>query len=397
MISIYEFHWKAKNRFGKTMKGKQLAENATQLEQQLMLKGFQQIKIHRNFNFTTTPKVESINQLLSQLALLLNTAMPLKQCLMLLRENCQQIRCYQWLYAIEQHLLNGFSLSDALKKESDYLSLQEIQLIKIGEQSGTLAGTLKTIAENRAKAEQLRKKIKKIMFYPSLVFGIALLLSLLMLLFIVPQFAELYAGKAHSLPFLTEILFQLSDFLSEHFWLSFFSITLLLCFVSKLSKVKPMAHFKTKLINILPIFRLIQRDYRTIFFCQNCGLMLSAGLRIDTILNSFITPNSPDSVLSNSLTQSLERLNQGYYLSESLDPSLFSDNVLPILAMGEKSGQLANMLMQISHYYQQKLDTQIDVLSQLLEPLLMLIIGSIIGTLLIGLYLPIFEMGTMIE
>lgn len=397
MISVYEFHWKAKNRFGKTMRGKQLAENATQLEQQLILKGFQQIKIHRNFNFATTPNVESINQVLSQLALLLNTTMPLKQCLMLLRENCQQIRCYQWLYAIEQHLLSGFSFSDALIKEMRYLSLQEIQLIKMGEQSGTLANTLKTIATNRAKEEQLRKKIKKIMFYPSLVFGIALLLSLLMLLFIVPQFAELYTGKAHSLPFLTAILFYLSNFLSEHLWLSFCSITLFLLFASKLSKLKAIANFKATLINILPIFRLIQRDNRTIFFCQNCGLMLSAGLRIDTILNSFISPNSHDSVLSNSLTQTLERLKQGYHLSESLDPSLFSDNVLPILAIGEKSGQLANMLIQISHYYQQKLDTKIDVLSQLLEPLLMLIIGSIIGTILIGLYLPIFEMGTMIE
>lgn len=396
MTRIYEFYWQAINRFGQKQKGKRLAENAEQLEQQLHLQGFSHIRLRRNFTIATSPQTESINQLLNQLALLLGSAMPLKQCLALLAQNSRQIQCYQWLRALEEHLNNGFSFSQALTKENCFLSLQEILLIKMGEQSGTLTIILQQITQQRAKIEQLNKKIKKVMFYPILILIISLLLSSLLLLFIVPKFAELYSDKSHSLPFLTDILFSLSTLLSQHFIALFLGLFFTIVILFKVLKYPAIEQIKWQCLNIIPLFRKLIRYRRTLFFCHNTSIMLNVGVRLDQVLHSFLNSSS-DPILSQTLEQTLDRLKQGFRLSESLNPAIFSDEMPQMIAIGERSAKLPEILQQIAYLYQQKLDEQIDLLSQLLEPILMLIIGAIVGTILLGLYLPIFDMGAMIE
>lgn len=164
---IVEFHWKAINRFGQKQRGKCLAQSREALEKTLLNKGYSSLKISRNFVLPTAPKAEQVTQLLSQLALLLNAAIPFKMALTMLIENCQHIRLYQWLQALNNNIERGFAFSEALGETTPYLSPQEIQLIQMGEASGQLAMILTKLVETRTKAETLRKKVKKSAVLPA--------------------------------------------------------------------------------------------------------------------------------------------------------------------------------------------------------------------------------------
>ncbi|MBF0783923.1 type II secretion system F family protein [Muribacter muris] len=398
MPKIYQFHWRAVNRFQQKQTGKTLAESREMLEKRLLSQGFQRVRISRNFVFAHTPKAAEITQTAQQLALLLNAAVPLKQSLNILLENSLNIKIHQWLTQLITTIESGFSFSAALEKQALYLSPQEIQLIKIGEQSGKLTTILTNLAHSRAKSDKLAQKVKKILFYPAFILAISLILSILLLLFIVPQFAELYGEKNRSLPLITEFLFNLSQILQIQFLTLLIIIGILLCIFYLLAKKTTIIRsLKFKLLSHLPIFNHIITYSRIIFFCQNSALMLNSSIRLDTIIHSFIADKHSDPILQQNLAYCLLQLKQGYRLAESLNPAMFNNEVIQMIAIGEKSGHLSQMLAHISENYQQKLDYQIDILSQLLEPILMIIMGIIVGTIIIGLYLPIFDMGAMIE
>ncbi|MCT8715689.1 type II secretion system F family protein, partial [Glaesserella parasuis] len=215
MNNIYEFQWKGRNRFGQKQTGRQLAESREVLEKRLQQKGYSQLSISRHFALPTAPKKEEINQFMQQLALLIQAKIPLKQSLVMLLETCQNRTFYRWQQETIRLIEAGFALSVAFKKQGKYINPQEIQLIKMAETSGNLGLILTNIAQRREKSEKLAKKIKKILFYPVFILAISITLSILLLLFIVPQFAELYGSKGKSLPLITEILFSLSHFLQH--------------------------------------------------------------------------------------------------------------------------------------------------------------------------------------
>lgn len=396
MFKIYEFRWKARDRFGQKIAGKQLDESKEQLEKRLLQQGFSAIRIHRNFVLPQKPKNSEVTQTINQLAMLINAKIPLKASLAMLLENCRNIKLYLWLQSIIQQLESGFAFSSALKNHDQFLNAQEIQLIQMGEKSGTVGEMLSTIAKNRQQSEQLNQKVKKILFYPVMILAISITLSVLMLLFIVPKFADLYGEK--DLPFITAVLFHLSEFLQDYFKALFLGLIFSIFFGKFLPKKhRLLANLKFNLLKRLPIFSEIIAHSRLIFFCQNSGLMLNAHLRLDAVLESFSSAEKSDPQLAHEIHLTLERLKQGYSLAESLPNALFPADTLQMIRVGEKSGQLAPMLLQISEIYRQKLDYQIDLLSQMLEPLLMLVMGIIVGTILVGLYLPIFDMGAMVE
>lgn len=398
MFKVYEFHWKAVNRFQQKQKGKLLARNQDELEQRLIKKGFQQIKINRNFILPKQPKSEEITQLLSQLALLLNAKIPMKQALSLILENTHNIKLYLWLEELIKFIELGYSFSNAVEKLALYLDSQEVQLIKMGELSGKLGTILENIAQSRQETEKLFSKVKKIMFYPVVVLSIALTLSIGMLVLIVPKFAELYGAKDKTLPFITEVLFFLSNLLVDNYEVILFFILGLIIFFSVISKRTLLIQkAKYAVLSHLPVFNHILSHSRIVYFTQNTALMLNASVRLDLILATFVSNKQADPILQQECQSILTLIKQGYAFSECLNPTVFENQTVQMLSIGEKSGKLAEMSRYVSQIYKKKLDDQLDILSQLLEPALMIILGSIVGTIIIGLYLPIFDMGSLVE
>ena len=397
MSKVYEFHWQAKNRFRQPQKGKALAHNSMALEHRLLSKGYSHIQIQRNFSFATKVSSTSITQVIKQLAILLNAAVSLKQALNIVLENTQHIRLYLWLNEISRLIESGYTFSASLTKLNLYLARAEIQLVRIGEQSGRLAEILENIAENRSQTEKLHTRIKKIMFYPAVTLIISLVLSLGMLLFIVPQFVELYTENEKPLPFITQILFILSNFLRQYLLLILMVSVVAVGFFSFFAKkYRFLTAIKVGFLNSLPLFNKVAENARIVFFSENLALMLKAHIRLEVALNTFLATQSQDLILQKEVKNILALLKQGYRFSESINPSIFTVQVVQMLAIGEKSGNLAQMCGYIGEQFRQQLNDQIDLLSQLLEPMLMLVIGLIIGTILIGLYLPIFDLGGLV-
>ena len=398
MFKVYEFHWKAINRFQQKQKGKLLARNQDELEQRLIKKGFQQIKISRNFILPKNPKSEEVTQLISQLALLINAKLSLKQALSLILENTQNIKIYLWLEEIIRSIELGYSFSTSLENLNRYLDSQEIQLIKMGEMSGKLGIILENIAKSRSESEKLFSKVKKIMFYPVMVLVIALTLSIGMLVLIVPKFAELYSAKDKTLPFITEVLFFLSNLLIDNYTFMLFLFVLsgiLLSFLAK--KTTIITKIKYHILSNFPVFKNIIAQSRIIYFTQNVALMLNASLRLDLILETFLSNKQADPILQKECQSVLTLIKQGYAFSECLNTDVFESQTVQMLSVGERSGKLAEMSEYVSQIYKKKLDDQLDILSQLLEPVLMVVLGGIVGTIIVGLYLPIFDMGSLVE
>ncbi|VEB25078.1 Cholera toxin secretion protein epsF [Avibacterium volantium] len=401
------FNWQATNFLQQKQQGMIVAENIEIARQALFQRQLQNIKLQRNWQFPRKPKANELYELINQLALLLKSAVPIKQSLQLLLQNCTVISLNLWLGRLIEDLESGLSFAQGIEKQGKYFSQQEQQLIQVGEMTGKLAQVCEQIAQYRQHSLILQRKIQKILLYPMLVLGISVLLTLLLLIFIVPQFAEMYGNNNASLPAFTAFLLHLSEGLQQHFWqLALLFILVLLFIRFRLKRSAKLITWKNRCINKMPIFGKITQLARLIRFSQALALMLRSGVPLNMALQSFFPKQQSwqveksdvaDPVLNQAVETALYWLNQGYKFSDSVASDFFPMTAQQMLKIGEESGQVAQMLQHIADKYQQDLNHQVDLLSQLLEPLLMVIIGGLIGAVLLGMYLPIFNMGAMIQ
>ncbi|MDO4431234.1 MAG: type II secretion system F family protein [Lonepinella koalarum] len=401
------YNWQAIDRFQQKQSGKMVVETAEIAHQQLLNRGFQQIKLQRNWQLPLNPKSQDISSFLTQLATLLQSAVTLKDSLQIILKNCKHIVLNQWIRVILQHIESGLPFSQALIHVPKLLNYQERQLIKIGEMSGKLADVCKQLAKHRYQQLKLQQKRQKILLYPMMVLSISVILTLLLLLFVVPQFAEMYNNNNAELPFFTQLLLDLSSLLAHYFGsLIFLTVAIIFLLNRQLQRSLKMQKIKTELISHTPILGKIIQLSRLVGFCRSLHLMLNSGVPLQQALNTFLPlqeswqtdPNiEGDWVLNTQINLILTGLQQGYTLSETVSSTLFPEEAQQMLQIGEKSGNLTEMLHHIADNYHRQLEHQIDLLSQLLEPFLMLIIGGLIGLIMLGMYMPIFTMGSVIQ
>lgn len=400
------FNWQATNQLQQKQCGMIVAESVDIAKMMLFQRRLQNIKLQRNWQFSYKPKNHEVYELINQLALLLRSSVPIKQSLQLLQQTCIIIPLNVWLNQLIRELERGLSLSQAIEKQAKYFSSQEQQLIKVGEMTGNLSLVCERIAIHRQQSLILQRKIQKILFYPILVIIISVILTLLLLIFIVPQFAEMYATNNAKLPVFTLFLLNLSEGLQHYFWQLGLLIGLSITFIRL--RLRQSLHFvriKNNLISLFPFVGRITQLSRLISFSRALALMLSSGIPLNQALQSFLPKQQSwqvrkmyigDPLLNSAIETALYWLNQGYALSDSVASDFFPIQAQQMLKIGEESGQVAQMLEHIADKYQQDLNHQVDLLSQLIEPMLMLIIGGLIGAVLIGMYLPIFNMGAML-
>ena len=372
-----------------------------------MARGLQSITLQQNWQLSNKPKNAEICALLSQLATLLQAAVPLKHSLQILLQNCTNIALNQWLRLLLRDIERGLAFSQALEQQGLYLTYQERQLIQVGEMTGKLAEVCHEIAQHKQQTLALQRKIQKILLYPVLVLGISLILTILLLLFIVPQFTAMYDNNRAQLPAFTQLLLTLSQGL-QNYWLALLIVVVLTSILIRFRlKQSPWFHRqKTRLINSIPLLNHIIQLSRLVSFSHSLFLMLQAGIPLNQALQSFLPKQQSwqtkpqlqgDLVLIAEVQSALHWIQQGYPFSASVSGQIFPPAAQQMLQVGEQSGQLPKMLQFIANDHQQQLDHQIDLLSQMLEPLLMVIIGGLIGLIMLGMYLPIFNMGSLVQ
>ena len=412
MRKLKLFKWRGINRLQQKQKGTIVAESAVIAQQQLMSRGLQHIKLQQNWQLNSKPKNAEVCTLLSQLATLLQAAVPLKNSLQILLQHCTNIALNSWLRQLLKDIESGLAFSQALEKQHlgkqhTYLTYQDRQLIRVGEMTGKLPTVCHEIAQHKQQALALQRKIRKILLYPLLVLGISLILTALLLLFIVPQFAAMYDNSSAQLPTFTQVLLTLSQGLQDYWLHLLICMTLTILFIRARLKHSPWFNRqKIRIINATPVLNRIVQLSRLVGFSRSLFLMLQAGVPLNQALQSFLPQNpswqrSPnvqgDWLLIEEVQSILHWLQQGYAFSASVSGHIFPLAAQQMLQVGEQSGQLPKMLQFIANDHQQQLDYQIDLLSQMLEPLLMVIIGGLIGLIMLGMYLPIFNMGALVQ
>ena len=406
-MKLKMYRWKGHNRLQQKQQGVIIAETEIQARQELFARGLQNLKLQQNWQFSYRPKNAEICDVLMQLATLLQSAVPLKNSLHILLQNSTNIPLTQWLRKLLTDIESGLSFSQSLENQGKFLSLQELQLIKVGEMTGKLANVCTQISQHRQQTLALQRKLQKIMLYPALVLSISLILTVCLLLFIVPQFAEMYDDNQAQLPTFTAVLLSLSNGLRNYFWQFILVITLIVfLFRHQLQRSIWLNQFKAKLISATPIFGNIAQLSRLVGFCRSLQLMLQSGIPLNQALSSFLPQTKSwqssqklqgDFILITEVQAMLHWITQGYSFSASVGSTLFPMQAQQMLQVGEQSGRLSTMLQHIADNYQQQLEHKIDLLSQTLEPALMLTIGTIIGLIMLGMYLPIFNMGALIQ
>ncbi len=406
LTTFKQFQFKAIDKFAQKQRGEIVAENKDQARIRLIQQGFNKISLQQNWQLSTQPKISEIYDLLLQLANLLQASVPLKQCLQLLKENSTNVQLYSWLNQILKDIETGITFHQAVEQHQGILTIQEQQLIKVGELTGNLATVCSQLAEHKKRILIQNQKLQKILLYPIMVLTVSIILTLLLLIFIVPQFAEMYGDNQQNLPFFTLVLLNISHFLQDYF----IYLTILTTFLIYLLKFKLTNNFilikiKTKFQSIIPVISDIIKLSRLINLSQSLQLMLQSGMPLNQALQAFLPKTKTwqkqsiqgDNILLEEIQFISKGIRQGYSFANSISSRIFPMQAQQMLKIAEKTGNLPEMLGHISQSYSSKLDHKMDLISQMIEPILMLVIGGLIGLIMLGMYLPIFNMGSMIQ
>ena len=334
----------------------------------------------------------------TQLATLISAGIPLVQALTVMKQGQNKEHLTKLISKMIIYLEKGYSFSDTLKQFPKCFDALYCGLIASGEQSGTLARMLNRIAAYQERNQSLKRKVKKAMMYPFTVLIVAVIVTCLLLLKVVPIFSVLYQNSNAQLPAFTQFLLEISELLQRHGYLILLSGGL--CVTSLLYLYRHQKHPKFRqviqhTILKIPVLKMLINHTLLARITRTLSTTLTAGIPLAESLETIAQGTSPI-VYNRLLTQVQLALKKGQSLYQALLPvKQFEPMVLQMINIGESSGSLDTMLNKIASHYEEKMESSIDACMILLEPLIMILLGVVIGGLVIGLYLPIFNMGSV--
>lgn len=358
---------------------------------------FTQLNIKAGFQKHIIPKRKitafDIVVFLRQLATLISTGIPIIKSFHILEKSQTNRSLNALIHTIKIDISSGKSLYPCLKRYPQYFDDLTCQMIYVGEQTGKLETLLMNIAANHEKQLLFRRKIKQALFYPGLIMLTAMIVCLAMILFIIPKFAELFHDMQDKLPLYTRSVFAISLIIKQNLLILFAALVIFcLFFYFTRHKSKQTLH---SIIKQIPFLKSILRKIILLRFCRNLAITFSAGIPISEALQlSANTNHNPEfSVIIAKLRM---RIHAGVELNRAMENMVyFPFLMVQMIKIGEESGLLEHMLDKVADFFETDIDQFTNTLSQTLEPLIILILGVLIGGLVIAMYLPIFKLGNI--
>jgi type IV pilus assembly protein PilC len=330
-----------------------------------------------------------------QLASMLGAGMTILASIQTLGEQCADQEFKKVLQHLSDVIEGGAPLSNGLADFPQLFDDMYVNMVVAGEQSGEFAGIMKRLATILQSSSRLRKKVKSAMTYPTVIVSIALLLAAGLIQFVVPVFAEMFSGFGKELPWLTQKLVAVSQFV-KNWWYIIGGVMAAGVFVFKRWKATQAGHlaFDRWKLN-LPVFGLLNQKAAIGRFCRLLAQMVAAGVPILKSLE--VVAGSLDNyVLENSVLAARKEVEQGNQLSPSLQGKPFMPILMiRMLAAGEKAGKVEDMLESVADSYDEEVEMMLATLTSLMEPFLMVFLGAIIGTIVTAMFLPIFNLGSL--
>jgi len=331
-----------------------------------------------------------------QLATLILAGIPLLQTIQVIGRNLDQQKLKPICTALTEDIQNGMGFGKSLRRFPCYFDPVTCQLIEAGEKSGTLDVMLERVAMHREEIRTLRRKIIQALFYPAITVSIATLITLIMLLFITPRFATLFSDMHSQLPLFTRIVIATGAALRKYFIL-IVGVFILLTYILLRTRDKPLIRKYIDTIKLrLPLLGPIICKIQHARFSRTLATLFTAGLPLPDALD-LLAPTSGNSIYGATIQQLRQEIVTGQQLHRAIQKSRFFPSIVEqMIEIGEESGTLEKMLLKAADFLESEVDHFISLSSQLLEPLIMVILGVLIGALLVAMYLPIFKLGSVI-
>jgi len=395
----FPFLWEGKDKKGNRVKGRGLAKDELELRADLRRQGIavNRIKKERSFKGKGKVKPEDIAIFSRQLATMLTAGIPMVQAFEIIGVGNDKPAMQKLVLSIKQDIETGNALNQALAKHPLYFDDLYVNLVEAGEHAGALETVLEKIATYKEKTEALKKKIKKALFYPAAVLGVAIIVTVILLLFVIPQFESLFKGFGADLPAFTAFVISLSRWMQDNGWLLLIALGgAVFTFGYFYKRSRAMRQFLDRMSLQIPVIGPILRKGAIARFARTLATMFGAGVPLVEAMKS-VAGATGNIVYQDAVLRMRDEISTGMRMQRSIENTgLFPNMVVQMIAVGEESGSLDEMASKVADFYEADVDAAVDGLSSLLEPLIMVILGTLVGGLVIAMYLPIFKLGAVI-
>ena len=401
-IAIKEqpFQWEGVDRNGKKVRGKTIAQSEASLRAELRRKGVVAQKVRKQSTlFANRGKVTAADIAIfsRQLATMLTAGIPLVQAFDIIGAGHENPAMQKLVLSIKADVEGGTNLADALARHPLHFDDLFVNLVTAGEQAGALESLLDKIATYKEKTEAIKKKIKKALFYPAAVMVVALVVTTILLIFVIPEFENLFQGFGADLPSFTRMVIDLSQFVREKgIFIVVAVVGVISTYLYMYKRSKKLRMIQDRIMLKLPIIGPILEKSCIARFARTLSTMFAAGVPLVEGLES-VSGATGNVVYEKAVLEIKDEVATGARLQQSMENTeMFPNMVIQMIAVGEESGSLDEMSAKVADFYEEDVDNAVDSLSSLLEPMIMAILGVLVGGLVVAMYLPIFKMGAVI-
>lgn len=392
------FSWEGKDKSGKLVRGEMRAASETIVRTTLRRQGINATKVKKQ-SFRGGGKVtdKDITLFTRQMATMMKSGVPLLQAFDIVAKGASNAALAKLLMDIKTDVETGSSLSQAFRKYPLYFDQLYCNLIEAGEQAGILDQLLDRLATYKEKTQAIISKIKSALFYPVSVLVVAFIVTAVIMIFVVPSFKKVFTSFGADLPGPTLVVIAISDYFVANWWLIFGVIGGgLYAFFYTWKRSEKMQIFMDRLALRLPVFGPVIRKATIARWTRTLSTMFAAGVPLVEALDS-VGGAAGNYEYKQATKQIKAEISTGSSLTAAMqNTNIFPNMVVQMIAIGEESGQLDAMSGKVADFYEQEVDDAVEALSSLMEPMIMVILGVVIGGIIVAMYLPIFKLGAVV-
>ncbi|MFC1773722.1 type II secretion system F family protein [Pseudomonadota bacterium] len=396
------FAWEGTDKKGKKVKGESNASNPSMVKADLRRQGIVPIKVRKKSALFSSAKKKKIYPkdiaiFTRQLSTMMGAGVPLVQSFEIIGRGHENPSMQEMIMAIKAEVESGATLADTLRKHPLHFDELVCNLVAAGEQAGILEGLLDKIATYKEKTEAMKAKIKKALTYPAAVVVVAFIVTAILLIFVVPTFEELFQGFGADLPAFTQMVINLSEWMQANWWVVILGVAGAIYGFGQGKRRSPkFAHTLDRMVLKAPVFGEIVTKAIIARFARTMSTMFAAGVPLVEAMES-VAGAAGNQLYKEGILDMRDNVATGQQLQLTMQQTgLFPNMVVQMVAIGEESGSLDAMLAKVADFYEAEVDDAVDNLSSLLEPMIMGILGVLVGGLIVAMYLPIFKMGSVV-
>lgn len=396
-VKEVQYNWEGKDKTGKVVKGEMRGAGEASVSAHLRRQGIQVGKIKKSNKSGGSVSEKDVTLFTRQLATMLKSGVPLLQAFDIVGKGHDNPAVARLLLDIKTDVETGSSLEQAFRKFPLYFDELFCNLIGAGEAAGILDSLLDRLATYKEKIQAIKSKIKSALFYPVSIIVVAFAITAVIMIFVIPAFKELFGNFGADLPAPTLVVMAISDFFVAWWWAIFGVIGGGgYWFFYTWKRSKNMQRAMDKLMLKLPIFGRLVRIATIARWARTLSTMFAAGVPLVEAFDS-VAGAAGNAVYYDATKQIQREVTSGSSLNSAMiNSNVFPSMVLQMVAIGEESGAIDSMLSKVADFYEAEVDDAVEALSSLMEPIIMVVLGTLIGGMVVAMYLPIFKMGQVV-